>query len=160
MQPVNLNSLMVDALSLVDHQFKKSQVDISLDLDPSLPPDSWERWPAPAGFHESDRECQGCDAEGRTAADAKLSQDSTLVVKVQDTGNGISPEDVKRIYDPFFTTKAVGKGTGLGLSVSYGIIQEHSGRISVESHPGKGTTFTLQLPLRRLNCLKALTANG
>jgi len=78
-------------------------------------------------------------------------QDSRLVIEVHDTGQGIAPEDVKRIYDPFFTTKDVGKGTGLGLSVSYGIIQEHSGQISVESQPGKGTTFTLQLPLRRVN---------
>jgi two-component system NtrC family sensor kinase len=70
-------------------------------------------------------------------------------VLVQDTGTGISPENIKKIYDPFFTTKAPGKGTGLGLSVSYGIVQEHGGTISVESRPGVGTTFRLELPMVR-----------
>ena len=54
--------------------------------------------------------------------------------------------DLEKVYDPFFTTKGVGKGTGLGLSVSYGIIQEHRGSITVESEPGEGTTFRITLP--------------
>jgi signal transduction histidine kinase len=70
-------------------------------------------------------------------------------VIVQDTGTGISGENIRKIYDPFFTTKAAGKGTGLGLSVSYGIIQEHGGSISVESKTGVGTSFRLELPLVR-----------
>jgi len=75
--------------------------------------------------------------------------DSKIEILVQDTGSGISRENIKKIYDPFFTTKAAGKGTGLGLSVSYGIVQEHGGNISVESRPGFGTTFKLELPLVR-----------
>jgi signal transduction histidine kinase len=75
-------------------------------------------------------------------------------VRVSDTGSGIAPENVHRIYDPFFTTKTAPKegqtrGTGLGLSVTYGIIQEHAGKIRVESHPGSGTTFALDFPLSR-----------
>jgi hypothetical protein len=70
----------------------------------------------------------------------------TVVVQVKDTGTGIRKEDIKRIYDPFFTTKGIGRGTGLGLSVSYGIVQEHGGAIFVESAPGKGTTFQVALP--------------
>jgi two-component system, NtrC family, sensor kinase len=68
---------------------------------------------------------------------------------VQDTGIGISRDNIIKIYDPFFTTKAPGKGTGLGLSVTYGIVQEHGGTISVESKPGVGTSFRLELPLVR-----------
>jgi len=73
---------------------------------------------------------------------------------VRDTGSGIAPEHVNRIYDPFFTTKTAardgqGRGTGLGLAVTYGIIQEHAGKIRVESHPGEGTTFKLEFPLIR-----------
>jgi signal transduction histidine kinase len=74
---------------------------------------------------------------------------SKVEILVQDTGMGISPENIKKLYDPFFTTKAPGKGTGLGLSVSYGIVQEHGGTISVESKPAAGTTFRLELPLVR-----------
>ena len=73
---------------------------------------------------------------------------------VADSGSGIAPENLKRIYDPFFTTKTTPRpgerrGTGLGLSVSYGIIQEHAGKIHVESAVGAGTTFHLEFPLLR-----------
>ena len=69
-----------------------------------------------------------------------------VVAEVADTGSGISPELLSRIYDPFFTTKTAGQGTGLGLSVSYGVVQEHHGSIECESDPGHGTRFTLSLP--------------
>jgi signal transduction histidine kinase len=71
----------------------------------------------------------------------------TARISVQDSGSGIAPEHLKRIFDPFFTTKAEGEGTGLGLSVSYGIIANHQGRIEVESALGKGTQFTIVLPI-------------
>ncbi len=73
--------------------------------------------------------------------------DVTAQISIQDTGCGISPEHLQRIFDPFFTTKPEGEGTGLGLSVSYGIITNHHGKINVESEPGKGTTFTILLPI-------------
>ena len=69
-------------------------------------------------------------------------------IEVADTGCGIAPENLSRIFDPFYTTKPVGKGTGLGLSLSYGIVQKHRGRIDVHSQPGKGTTFRVVLPVR------------
>jgi len=68
-------------------------------------------------------------------------------IKISDNGSGI-PEDVRdKIFEPFFTTKEVGKGTGLGMSISYDIIKEHQGQIRVDSEPGQGTTFTIELPL-------------
>jgi signal transduction histidine kinase len=75
-------------------------------------------------------------------------------VTVGDTGAGIAREHIQRIYDPFFTTKTTpregaNRGTGLGLSVTYGIIQEHAGKIRVESAVGQGTTFYLDFPLNR-----------
>jgi two-component system NtrC family sensor kinase len=74
-------------------------------------------------------------------------QGDHVVLVIADTGKGIPPELCNRIFDPFFTTKAVGKGTGLGLSISYDIIRKHGGEITVESEVGKGTTFTVKLPV-------------
>jgi two-component system NtrC family sensor kinase len=77
------------------------------------------------------------------------SEDGLVRVEVTDNGPGIAPEHLSRIYDPFFTTKAARKGTGLGLSVSYGIVREHGGSIEVDSRPGAGTRFRVELPAAR-----------
>jgi signal transduction histidine kinase len=71
-----------------------------------------------------------------------------VCVEISDTGKGIAPEHINRIFEPFFTTKPVGKGTGLGLSLSYGIVERHGGRIDVESHLDRGTTFRVLLPIQ------------
>ena len=68
-------------------------------------------------------------------------------IGIADSGSGIAPENLAKIFDPFFTTKAVGKGTGLGLSICYSIIQRLGGDIGLESEVGKGTEFSLFLPL-------------
>jgi signal transduction histidine kinase len=70
------------------------------------------------------------------------------VVKIADSGKGISPEVIGKIFDPFFTTKKVGEGTGLGLSISYGIIKQHGGHLEVSSEVGKGTEFTISIPMQ------------
>jgi two-component system NtrC family sensor kinase len=74
-------------------------------------------------------------------------ENHSVLVSISDEGNGIEPEILDKIFDPFFTTSKVGKGTGLGLSISYGIIRDHKGEILVASTPGKGSTFTVVLPL-------------
>ena len=76
-------------------------------------------------------------------------RDDWVFVRVRDDGCGIAPENFKRLFEPFFTTKPVGSGTGLGLSVSYNIVNKHHGRLEVESEPGKGTAFTVWLPIRQ-----------
>ena len=80
-----------------------------------------------------------CELDGRPEGGAELA--------VRDTGPGIEPEILPRIFEPFFSTKGHTLGTGLGLSVSYGIVERHGGRIHVESALGAGTTFRVQLPL-------------
>lgn len=71
-----------------------------------------------------------------------------VYISVEDTGCGIPPENLSKIFDPFFTTKEVGSGTGLGLSICYGIVAQHHGFITVVSHVGEGTRFTMTLPLK------------
>ncbi|MCU6433518.1 PAS domain-containing protein [Undibacterium sp. Jales W-56] len=78
-------------------------------------------------------------------------QNDWVWIKVSDTGSGISPENLKHIFEPFFTTKPIGSGTGLGLSLAYGIIKKHRGKIEVESELGKGTSFTIRLPIHPEN---------
>ncbi|MCK9377331.1 MAG: ATP-binding protein [Syntrophobacterales bacterium] len=91
---------------------------------------------------------QAMDHGGELFIDASYDQDRDMVVlTVRDTGTGIKKEILPNIFDPFFTTKST-KGTGLGLSVSYGIIQQHHGEITVESEEGQGTTFTIKLPAK------------
>ncbi|MDR3412747.1 MAG: ATP-binding protein [Formivibrio sp.] len=75
--------------------------------------------------------------------------DGWVTIAISDNGKGIDPKNLSKIFDPFFTTKPVGEGTGLGLSISYGIVKNHGGKLDVKSEVGKGTTFTICLPLRR-----------
>jgi len=84
--------------------------------------------------------------DGHIRISTRLNNRNVLVT-ISDTGKGIPPEHLDKIFDPFFTTKPVGEGTGLGLSITYGIVERHGGSISVESCPGLGTTFTIELPV-------------
>jgi len=77
-----------------------------------------------------------------------MNADATrAIVEIEDDGCGIKPEHKGRVFEPFFTTKEPGEGTGLGLSVSYGIVKEHGGEILVNSTPGEGTVFVIELPI-------------
>jgi two-component system NtrC family sensor kinase len=91
---------------------------------------------------------QAIGDHGRITVTSRL-RGNQVEVAIADTGSGIPEAILPKIFDPFFTTKPVGKGTGLGLAVSYGIVQQHGGRIEVVSRVGEGTTFTLFLPVDR-----------
>jgi PAS domain S-box-containing protein len=144
---VNLNRVLDDTLQLLEPQLRQSQIELRREYAEDLP-----RVYANAGklqqvftnllLNARDAIPDGGQITLRTNA----SDLDAVTVQVADTGIGIAPENVARIYDPFFTTKGVGRGTGLGLAVSYGIVQEHSGHIAVESAPGRGTTFRITLP--------------
>ena len=90
--------------------------------------------------------CDAIDGKGVIRIETRRSEDG-VTPRVPRHGPGIPPEIQSRIFDPFFTTKPVGVGTGLGLSLSHGIIERHGGRIRVESEPGHGATFVIELPL-------------
>lgn len=89
---------------------------------------------------------QSIEGKGTININTKV-ENSFVVIKIEDSGSGISQENILKIFDPFFTTKALGKGTGLGLSTTYNIIQEHQGTIEIESQLGKGTTAIVKLPI-------------
>ena len=90
---------------------------------------------------------QATDGKG-TLRIATREEGGFAVVSIADTGKGIPPEIIGKIFDPFFTTKKVGEGTGLGLSISYGIIEKHGGSLKVHSEVGKGTVFTIHIPMQ------------
>jgi len=93
---------------------------------------------------------QAIDGKGCITIETGLAPSAeTVYVNIRDDGHGIDEESLQKIFDPFFTTKAVGQGTGLGLSVSYGIIQSHSGSITVSSEKGQGSCFTINLPVKQ-----------
>ena len=151
LKEVQVNSVMTETLSLLDHQLRSGRIDVSLSMDPLLPATLGSGGKLQQVFMNLFLNARDAMPEGGKLSIRTYRESSSVVVEVGDTGKGISEADVKKIYDPFFTTKEVGKGTGLGLSICYGIIQEHSGQVSVESEPGKGTVFRVQLPLKRIN---------
>src|SRR5262249_2832350 len=92
---------------------------------------------------------QACSSGGTVTARTRLERGNEAIVEIEDNGCGIPPENLSRVFEPFFTTRPVGQGTGLGLSVSFGIIRDHGGAIEVESQVGRGSTFRVRLPLHR-----------
>lgn len=143
---VNLNRVIQETLSLLEHQLQKSGIAVETGLDPNLPPIHGNSGKLQQVFlnlflNARDAMPAGGRLEVRTWRGA-----SGARIEVADTGQGIAPENVHRIYDPFFTTKAARKGTGLGLSVTYGIIQEHGGSIEVSNGRDAGARFRIELP--------------
>ncbi len=150
---VDVNKIIHDTLALLEHQFKTAKIRVEDELSHSLPLINGNPGRLQQVFLNLFLNARDAMPSGGTLRVVTSNGDGVSVM-VSDTGSGIAQEHVHRIYDPFFTTKSApregqGKGTGLGLSVTYGIIQEHAGKIRVESHPGEGTTFYLEFPLMR-----------
>ena len=150
---VDVNKIISDTLALLEHQFKTSHITVEDELADHLP-----RIQGNTGRLQQVFLNLFLNAKDAMNGGGRLrvvtSNGNGVSVAVTDTGSGIAPEHIARIYDPFFTTKTTpregqNRGTGLGLSVTYGIIQEHAGKIRVESRPGEGTTFYLDFPLTR-----------
>jgi len=150
---VNVNKVITDTLALLEHQFKTAKVQVRSELTPSISAIQGNPGRLQQVFLNLFLNAKDAMPGGGTLSVA-TGNGEMVSVRVSDTGSGIAPEHIQRIYDPFFTTKTTAKegqnrGTGLGLSVTYGIIQEHAGKIRVESTPGAGTTFALDFPLAR-----------
>jgi PAS domain S-box-containing protein len=150
---LDLNHIIMETLKLLEHQFRASQVHLETSLEDDLPPILGNSGKLQQVFLNLFLNAKDAMAAGGTLRVATQAN-GHVAVDVSDTGSGIALEHVQRIYDPFFTTKLTvregqRRGTGLGLAVTYGIIQEHAGKIQVESQVGSGTTFHLEFPMAR-----------
>jgi signal transduction histidine kinase len=143
---LEVNKVVLDVLSLIEHQLEGANIKVRRELAPGLPPVRGNENRLQQVFFNLVLNARDAMPRGGWLTLMTHADDDAVVVEVRDTGEGIRREDIKRIYDPFYTTKGIGRGTGLGLAVSYGIVQEHGGAIFVDSVPGKGTTFTVTLP--------------
>ena len=142
---VDLNKVIRETMSLLEHQIQKVGIEVNLDLAVGLPAVHGNAGKLQQIFLNLFLNARDAMDGGGVLSVRSWAEESGARVDVSDTGHGISPEHIQRIYDPFFTTKRSGKGTGMGLAVTYGIVQEHKGSIEVSSRQG-GTRFHLRLP--------------
>ena len=143
---VEINSVLDDTLQLLEPQLRNARFQITRNYGEHLQPAYGSASKLQQVFMNLILNARDAMPNGGRLTIHTRAVDTSLVIDFRDTGEGIAPENIARIYDPFFTTKEVGQGTGLGLALSYGIIQEHNGRIFVESRPGEGAHFTIKLP--------------
>jgi signal transduction histidine kinase len=148
-EPFQVNQAIRDSLALVDHQISIHGVKIQTELadDKTLPQVVGSANQLQQVLMNLMLNAQhAMEGGGNLIVRSSKNSAGKAIIQVADTGHGIAPENLKKIFEPFFTTKAAGQGTGLGLAVSYGIIKELHGEITVESTQGKGTTFSITLP--------------
>lgn len=150
--PTNINESLNDTLVLIGQQLRKANIQVETDLSPDLPPIWGNRsslrtvWlnlllNARDAIHEAHR-----DGQIRISSQVR---NHSVIIRITDNGIGMPPHVLKRLYDPFFTTKSPDKGTGLGLFNCYRAVEQHQGEIRVESQEGVGTTFEVRLPIER-----------
>jgi len=147
---VNLNSLVEDGLYFLESRCVKEGIELVRVLSPGLPDVTVD----PAQLHQvlvnlAVNAIHAMPDGGKLIVQTASSEDYVSLI-IEDTGTGMSKEVLKQIFIPFFTTKDVGQGTGLGLPVVHGIVTSHGGSIKVESKPGQGARFEVQLPVAKL----------
>jgi len=150
-EPIDTNEVINSVLELQSYQLKVDGIELEEELDQSLPKIIGDYHQLQQVFVHLINNANHALRESKKtpkklAVHSEFVQDS-VQIKISDNGVGISNENKDKIFDPFFTTKEVGEGTGLGLSICFGIVESHHGKLFVDSTPGQGSTFTLELPL-------------
>ncbi len=143
---VDLNTVIADVFSLLEHQFATAKVKVRRELSATPVQVFGIEHQLQQVFLNLFLNARDAMPRGGWLSITTRVDGDRAVAEVSDTGSGIPSEHLARIYDPFFTTKAIGRGTGLGLSITYGIVHEHDGTINCASAIGQGTRFTLSLP--------------
>lgn len=146
-EPTNIGDVVRSAANLISHQKRGKNVEQLLEIDDQLPCVSADGGQIQQAVIALATNAIDAMPDGGKLTFRVFARGNRVAVEVEDTGAGIPQENVSKIFEPFFTTKEVGKGTGLGLAVCYGIISEHGGRLNVRSAVGKGTTFSIYLPI-------------
>jgi PAS domain S-box-containing protein len=157
-KPTNVNESIESTLKIANHLFKGG-IQVIKEFSP-LP----DIMAYPAQLNQVflnliTNAVQAVDERNGRIVIRTMQQGDNVVIKIADNGKGIPPEHLKRIFEPFFTTKDVGQGTGLGLSIAYRIIEKHKGKIDVQSQVGKGTEFTIQLPINPMQTTAKSTSS-
>lgn len=148
MGPLSIKTVINETVRLVKNQISLSHIGLHLDVPDDLPLVQGNKRNIEQVFiNLLLNAIHAMQDGGKISIRAQVLLDGYLKIDVSDSGKGIPQDVLSHIFDPFFTTMDVGKGTGLGLSVSYGIVKKHSGRIEVESEVGKGSTFSVYLPI-------------
>jgi signal transduction histidine kinase len=162
LRSLDLTELLQSVLTLTEHQIAKERIEVKTEFGTGLPLivgdanqleqaflniviNAWHAMPDGGSLTLATRAVPGTDRHRRIGRPTAVG----VEVVIADTGMGIPPEHMPRIFDPFFSTKGVGKGTGLGLAISRRIVEDHHGSIDVESAVGRGTAFTIWLPAGR-----------
>ncbi len=146
---VNLADVIFSATRLLAHQKRGTGIDFQIDLPEDLPTVSGDPGQLQQVIIALATNAVDAMPDGGVLTISAVANDHQVSVRIIDTGIGIPAEHLTKIFEPFFTTKEIGKGTGLGLAVCYGILTEHGGGLDVQSAVGKGTTFTISLPVVR-----------
>jgi PAS domain S-box-containing protein len=144
---IDLNAVISDVFALLEHQFEVGSIKVRRDLSSAPVVVRGIEHQLQQVFLNLFLNARDAMPRGGWLSVATRVVNGQAIAEIADTGSGIPPEQLARIYDPFFTTKAIGRGTGLGLSITYGIVHEHDGAIRCDSAVGQGTRFTLTLPV-------------
>jgi PAS domain S-box-containing protein len=146
---IHITDVLDEVLRFIRQHADLGHIDIQRAYDPAVPPMLLDEKKIKQVFMNLIMNAKHAIGESGRLSLSTLYRpaENRVIVKIADSGCGIEERNMSRIFDPFFTTKPTGEGTGLGLSVSYGIIKNHGGDISVESHIGRGSTFTITLPV-------------
>ncbi len=145
-QPAAINDMLNNVLSMLKQQFRKHNITVQSALDTTIPPGLMDaRRMKQVFLNLLMNAAQAIGRDGTISIQTRMEYE-TIIIDIEDDGPGISKDMQNKIFDPFFSTKEPGEGTGLGLSVSYGIVREHDGEITVRSRPDQGARFTIAIP--------------
>jgi two-component system NtrC family sensor kinase len=148
-EQISINDVLNKTLTFVANEIHVNKVRLKKELSVNLPQINGNQHNLQQVFLNIFLNAVQAMPDGGMLKVKSCVEDNSIKVDISDTGTGILKENKEKIFDPFFSTKVVGEGTGLGLSVSYGIIKQHHGEISVESEPGKGCKFSIVFPISK-----------